>query len=556
LGVKKVKEGRDDPRAEVKHKDFLQLLQKVLSSPIVKSADLRAALTSLIEALEHNKVKQNPKYSEITNKDWVSFIINKGTLANQHLFEHPDVKAFWLDHLASMVSERKETKMVDEGVCSICGNHRKLIRNLPTKIKLFAGRRQLMSINADAFVSHNFYEDDAHLQLCFSCGENAIQTLNYLLDPNNKQHNQVLMLDKTAKGRIDYNSLRNLMAAFWLRKPERIEIDDRPIDFIEIFSSPIKQEPGIEPTLNLLETFLKIPWSPEESLFLIPNNRFYLAVLSPNGKGRVAVREWLALSLEDAKDHLRDYVQALKIIGPTGEEPRAFSIPRMVEIVKNPAKRQKQSAGESKHSVNILDLSPNLVRGLLRTAYLGEPPPSGLLERAVGRLRSPSGREDINFWVLASIIKLVLTFKKEEARTMVTLYSYQTEPAYLCGRLLAVLEEIQRRAAYPKKLNTTIVDRYYGGASLTPKATLGGSLLNLAEKGHLPKLRRDQRGHHKMRSLVEEIMSALDQAGGFPPTLNLAQQAEFALGFYHQRVDLRPVPAQVIPQDYPTREEV
>lgn len=105
------------------------------------------------------------------------------------------------------------------------------------------------------------------------------------------------------------------------------------------------------------------------------------------------------------------------------------------------------------------------------------------------------------------------------------------EPAYLCGRLFAVLEEAQQRAAN-FKLNTTLVDRFYGMASTAP-ASVFGNLLRLSTLAHLPKVGRE------VNLMVEEILSRLDEVGGFPRTLNLSQQAEFALGFYHQRAYFR-----------------
>ena len=113
---------------------------------------------------------------------------------------------------------------------------------------------------------------------------------------------------------------------------------------------------------------------------------------------------------------------------------------------------------------------------------------------------------------------------------------YHIQPAYISGRLLALLEEIQRRAA-GGKLNTTLVDRFYGVAATAPAATFG-PLLKLAETAHLPKIRRENRGIGRMKEVLGEIMNRLDEAGGFPRTLSLQSQGEFALGFYHQRAAL------------------
>ena len=104
-------------------------------------------------------------------------------------------------------------------------------------------------------------------------------------------------------------------------------------------------------------------------------------------------------------------------------------------------------------------------------------------------------------------------------------------PAYLCGCLLAVLEEAQQVATWVKarrRLETTIVNRFYGGASSAPKGTFG-KLMGQATVADLPDAGKD------INVRLEKIMAALQEAGGFPRTLNLEEQADFALGFYHQK---------------------
>lgn len=107
---------------------------------------------------------------------------------------------------------------------------------------------------------------------------------------------------------------------------------------------------------------------------------------------------------------------------------------------------------------------------------------------------------------------------------------YGSSP-YLCGRLLAVLEEAQLRAS-GFKLNRTIVGRFYGSASTAPAATFGG-LVRLATTAHLPDVGKE------VNQLTEAVLAQLADVGGFPKTLTLTQQAEFALGFYHQRAAFR-----------------
>ncbi|MDY6893488.1 MAG: type I-C CRISPR-associated protein Cas8c/Csd1, partial [Chloroflexota bacterium] len=100
-----------------------------------------------------------------------------------------------------------------------------------------------------------------------------------------------------------------------------------------------------------------------------------------------------------------------------------------------------------------------------------------------------------------------------------------------CGRLLAVLESIQEEAAKPRKINSTIVDRFYGTASSAPASVFGHLLRGV--QAHLGKLRKEKYGSYiALEKRLEEVQSGLSN---FPKTLTMEQQGLFALGYYHQR---------------------
>ena len=109
---------------------------------------------------------------------------------------------------------------------------------------------------------------------------------------------------------------------------------------------------------------------------------------------------------------------------------------------------------------------------------------------------------------------------------------------YLCGRLLAIFEVAQRKSTNAK-LNTTLVDRYYGSMSTSPGVVLG-RLSKQANVAHLPKLRKERRGTYEfIMALLEDVSVRLGLPEELPPTFTLLQQGEFALGFYQQRAEFR-----------------
>jgi len=175
------------------------------------------------------------------------------------------------------------------------------------------------------------------------------------------------------------------------------------------------------------------------------------------------------------------------------------------------------------------DAPPIAMHSLTRLALTGAPLPMEVLFLAVRRNRA---EQDVSR-ERATLIKMVLVSQPDvpgrDEHTMSDLETTSTEPAYLCGRLLAVLDVIQSRAI--GNPNATIVDKFYGSASSAP-ASVFGTLLHGAQ-AHMSKLHRDQPGmHYRLQETLESITEPLM---AFPKTLTLEQQALFALGFYHQR---------------------
>ncbi|GFN22776.1 type I-C CRISPR-associated protein Cas8c/Csd1 [Thermanaeromonas sp. C210] len=523
LGVSRQKKG-SDKRAGEKHRAFQELLKKFMASPLIKDGALHQAAGWVAEVLEKGLVEKDPRFEKVQSKDWVSFMPEEGPLAGRHLFEHPETKAFWVAEAQERSAQLDSQGRPVKGECSVCGTAETLVARIPLKIKLLSAA-PLHSFNADAFVSY-FAGREAfkyiHLGLCFTCGDTASRAFNYL--SGSPRHRRDLFRDKN---RAD--SLANQIAVFWLKAPASLELESRSLnldDLLAVLASPMAEEKAQQktappPDLVQVSRLLELPWAPATAGLNLDAYSFYLGVLSPN-VGRVALREWFTVSLDALKENLRRFLQALTLVSPRADELRPVSIAAMTEALRSP--------------------DPNLPRGLLRCAYLGYKPSAELLARAVPRLKAlwiRGGRERPDedwerlqqIYYLTALLKLVLFYGREEAVKMQKLDAGHGSPPYLCGRLLAVLEEAQQRAAN-FKLKTTLVGRFYGAASTAP-ASVFGNLLRLSTTAHLPE------GGREINVLVEEILSRLDEAGGFPRTLNLPQQAEFALGFYHQRAYFR-----------------
>jgi CRISPR-associated protein Csd1 len=173
---------------------------------------------------------------------------------------------------------------------------------------------------------------------------------------------------------------------------------------------------------------------------------------------------------------------------------------------------------------------------LFEAAIRGSALPRSVLAAALRRIQAehdvPPAR--------AAILRLVLNRERSqslEAKGGVTMSEgldlTRCDPAYLCGRLLAVLARLQYLAL--GSTNATIVSRCYGAASTAP-VTVFGRLVDLAQS-HLKKLSASMGGAAvNVEKDIEEILAKL---GDWPCQLPLQDQALFALGYYHQRAEYR-----------------
>jgi CRISPR-associated protein Csd1 len=104
-----------------------------------------------------------------------------------------------------------------------------------------------------------------------------------------------------------------------------------------------------------------------------------------------------------------------------------------------------------------------------------------------------------------------------------SLNTENSTPAYLLGRLFAILEKVQQEAV---KSKITIKDRYFGAASATPQSVFP-QLLRLAQH-HIQKAEWGNASDRRVGEIVERLES-------FPAHLTLEQQGIFVLGYYQQK---------------------
>jgi len=267
----------------------------------------------------------------------------------------------------------------------------------------------------------------------------------------------------------------------------------------------------------------------------LANYHYYAMGISGSG-ARVMVRFWMEGALSDLVERIDQWFDALQIVHPEGTI--RSSIP-LHELVK---------AGMPNHDSSNdsgIQTFRRLAMPLLGCAMQGTPIPISIAAAALERLRAEAvslkkgdnelklSHRPARMALLRAFVNRFMSQKGASPLTPVTPDLDQQSPhvAYHCGRLMAALAQIQRAAL--GDVGAGVVQRYYAAASATP-ALVFGRLLRGAQY-HLGKLDPPLAMFFDER--LGEITGAIGRS--MPATLDLEGQTLFALGYYHQLIDMR-----------------
>jgi CRISPR-associated protein Csd1 len=235
--------------------------------------------------------------------------------------------------------------------------------------------------------------------------------------------------------------------------------------------------------------------------------RFHCLLLQ-GAQGRATVRAYVADTIDRIRENIRDWFAQTDV----GTD-RSLSL---LQVLSGLAVRRE--AGKL----------PSALWGEMYLAVLfGRPIPLNAVQAAVSRNRAESAVHYSRAALLQAWVNRNPAVQKRN--TLVSLDAEHPSCAYQLGRLLAICESAQfgQRGANPNK---TVVDRYFPALSTRPRYVFA-PLMRLTEL-HLAKLRKH--GQRFWRAKVAEVVGRLP-ASGLPAQLSLEEQAQFALGFYHQQ---------------------
>ena len=239
------------------------------------------------------------------------------------------------------------------------------------------------------------------------------------------------------------------------------------------------------------------------------DDKFYILGLAPNS-ARIAVVYWSETTLKDFAEKILRHFSDMEIHDTRKDRKPYMGIREIISSVTLGGK--------------MSDATPNLPEAVVKSIFQGLPYPQTLYSACIRRIRA----EQKLTITRAAIIKAYLNRQSNNNKKIdIMLDKDNNNQGYLCGRLFAVLENLQFAANGQDSIRSS----YMNAASTTP-STVFSTILKLSNN-HYGKLAKDKKGlANFFDNQKKEIMAMLQE---FPDTLELNDQGRFFLGYYHQK---------------------
>lgn len=240
------------------------------------------------------------------------------------------------------------------------------------------------------------------------------------------------------------------------------------------------------------------------------DDTFYILGLAPNS-ARIAVVYWSEMPLRDFAGVISRHFEDMEMVDIRKEEKPYVGLHSILGNV--------TLGGKSSDAI------PNMPDAVVKSIFQGLPYPISLFQACIRRVRA---EQSINV-VRAAIMKAYLNRLNDNNHKNIKrmLDKENNNQGYLCGRLFAVLENLQ----YAANKQDSIRSSYMNAASSTPAAVFS-TILKLSNS-HYGKLSKENKGLAVFfDNQKKEIMAMIQD---FPTTLDLGDQGRFFLGYYHQK---------------------
>lgn len=472
------------------------------------------AAKAVIAFLENYNLEQGRKHTKISPH--LETILKGGNLVfmfdGKFVHEDAAIRQAWEKYKGASDSELIQ--------CLVTGETAPLARLHPS----LKGIRDanptgatLVGFNARAYESYN-REQGMNSPVSEKAAFSYTTALNYLLSSSN-ENKKFYIGDTTIIYWAESEKKEYARAFLGLCEPEEVEIP------AEEEAKPARDKKAEKKLKNRAEKVRRVQALDTKKLLdgLDGNPRFYVLGLAPNA-ARVSVRFFHSDPFDKVVEKIMKHYKDLEIIKEFEDQHTYLTIQDILKETVSP-KASDQSA------------TPLLAGSVFRAILENTPYPAALFNSIINRVRADQDEKftkKVNY-KRAAIIKAYLLRKYRNQSQhpiqevlVMSLNEQSTIPAYLLGRLFAVLEKVQQEAI--GDMNASIKDRYFTSACASPK-TVFPTLLRLSQHW----ISKAEYGYAS-DNRIEKIMNLLDvEKNPFPAHLTLDEQGIFVLGYYHQR---------------------
>jgi len=482
---------------KLKEYEHLNILRPVIAFYTTKKVDgIEKALSAFEEQVNEKERSGNIAF-RIENDD-------------SRLHEKQEVYKAIIDKYDK---QKKEKLLSGSQKCSICGKNNNPVEDVSHGMikRVPDGQTSgcaLVSYNDSAYESYNLI-GNLNSQICTACTRTYVEGLNWLMNNGNTQ----VIQNKNGKEKeiFKHSNRKNFGSdtaiVFWTK-------NDQQVSELDLFDNP---DPGT--VAHLMESVASGDINKSK---YIDTDRFYSCTLS-GAAARIAVRDWIEISIVDLKKAIARWFEDIKI--EAWGESYFPPLYRLANCAQNEKSDNKTTTSR-------------IAMHLWKSSLKGIAPPLWILSAVLKRVRiienaEDGGNKESVTPERAALIRLILN-RNNKGGYMVTekLDIENCSPPYICGRIFAVLEGIQR-AALGKNINAGIRERFFSFASTNPSSAFG-RLMKLSQN-HLSKLKNEKAGLAVI--LDRELQELFSKIQEFPAIFTLEEQGQFAIGYYHQKQD-------------------
>jgi CRISPR-associated protein Csd1 len=430
------------------------------------------------------------------------------------ILEREPIKSFYRNYYEAWSGGKKDAGPV--GVCQITGEVVPLPTTHPMKIQGVPGGLptgvSLVSFDKDAFQSYGL-DGAANAGIGYRAAEGYCRALTALIQEKLKENPPTRL------------RVGESLFLIWTRDPDLVAGDiirslSEPTGeaIARIKSTPRAQREGrddIRRGAGMIESVHAGKSGVKGPRDL---NRLYCLALSGNA-ARAIVRDYLEVPLVDAAANIARWFEDLSITRVESKGATSTSGAFPIWMLAAATARKPE------------DVGPDVYPRLLSAALQGPaaPLPDSILVACLNRNRVEASQTLFKSPRMA-LIKLFLLRRNQNVTE--SLDESNKNPAYVCGRLLALFEDIQYKAL--GDVNANVGDKFYGIFSSTPSMVFGR--LHDNAKKHLRKIRSEDSG--AFYGLTERLSNLMALMASPPPgVLSPLDQGMFALGYYHQLHD-------------------